>query len=91
MKIVSYLNNAKCTDERWNKIFGNKSSHMTIDNTICSKCKVELEKGKALVNIYGGDNDFIGIPSVVTMSHTGQVKLVNYCQMNQTASVKRNF
>lgn len=78
-RVISYLNDAKCTDEHWNKIFGNKSSHTTttIDNNICSRCKVKLEKGKALVNIYGGNNDFIGTPSVVTMSYTGQVKLID--------------
>lgn len=49
-RIVSYLNNAKCTDEHWNRIFDNKSSHtaIIIDDTICSKCKVKKSKN----NIY---------------------------------------
>lgn len=43
----------------------------------CPKCKIKLTEGTALADIYGGYNDFEGVPNnVVTMSPTGQVKLI---------------
>lgn len=43
----------------------------------CKKCSASMEIGKALLNIYGGYSDFWGDDRAVTMSPTGQAKLVD--------------
>ena len=42
----------------------------------CRKCEVPLIKGIALVPIYTGTPDFLGDTQVVTMSPSGNSKLV---------------